>query len=96
MGEPIKIVDLASRMIELSGREDIKIEFTGLRAGEKLYEELLIDDSDASTQYESITVAKSTIYDINKLNGDINELLLSDNKLEKLKQIVPEFKHNKG
>ncbi|SHO81413.1 UDP-N-acetylglucosamine 4,6-dehydratase [hydrothermal vent metagenome] len=96
MGEPIKIVDLASRMIELSGRDDIEIEFTGLRAGEKLYEELLIDDSDASTQYESITVAKPTIYDIDKLNSDINELLISDNKLEKLKEIVPEFKHNKG
>ncbi|MBC8236706.1 MAG: polysaccharide biosynthesis protein, partial [Helicobacteraceae bacterium] len=53
MGEPIKIVDLAKKMIELSGKEEIKIEFSGLRPGEKLYEELLIDESDAKTEYES-------------------------------------------
>jgi len=93
MGEPIKIVDLAHKMIELSGKENINIEFTGLRAGEKLYEELLIDDSDAKTNYESITVAKPTLYNIEKLNRDIEELLLSNNKVEKLKDIVPEFNH---
>jgi len=96
MGEPIKIVDLAKRMIELSGRDDIQIEFTGLRPGEKLYEELLIDESDAQTQYESITVAKSTFYDIKKLNIDIKELLECNNKLKKLQEIVPEFKHQKN
>ncbi|WP_457743606.1 polysaccharide biosynthesis protein, partial [Sulfurimonas sp.] len=58
MGEPIKIVDLAKKMIELSDRDEIQIEFTGLRPGEKLYEELLIDESDVQTQYESITVAQ--------------------------------------
>lgn len=94
MGEPIKIVDLANKMCELSGREDIQIEFSGLRPGEKLYEELLINDSDAKTKYESITVASKTIYDINKLNMDIEELISCDYKLEKLKNIVPEFKHN--
>lgn len=93
MGEPIKIVDLAQKMIELSGRVDIKIEFTGLRPGEKLYEELLIDDSDAKTDYESITVAKPTKYDIDKLNRDIDELLTCEDKLSKLKAIVPEFNH---
>ena len=93
MGEPIKIVDLAKRMIELSGRDDIEIEFTGLRPGEKLYEELLIDESDAQTQYESITVAQPTPYDIEKLNKDIDELVRTPNKLEKLKEIVPEFNH---
>ena len=93
MGEPIKIVDLAKRMIELSGRDDIEIEFTGLRPGEKLYEELLIDESDAQTQYESITVAQPTPYDIEKLNKDIDELVKTPNKLEKLKEIVPEFNH---
>jgi len=93
MGEPIKIVDLAKRMIELSGRDDIDIEFTGLRPGEKLYEELLIDDSDAKTQYESITVAPPTLYDIEKLNNDIQELVSSERKLEKLKKVVPEFNH---
>ena len=93
MGEPIKIVDLASKMIELSGRGDIDIEFTGLRPGEKLYEELLIDDTNANTQYESITIAKPTHYDIDKLNQDIKELVLTKDKLIKLKEIVPEFDH---
>ncbi len=93
MGEPIKIVDLATKMIELSGQTDIKIEFSGLRPGEKLYEELLIDGSDATTQYDSITVAMPTNYPIDKLNEDIEELLNSDDQLKKLKLIVPEFNH---
>lgn len=93
MGKPIKIVDLAKKMIDLSGRKDIDIEFTGLRPGEKLYEELLIDESSAKTDYESITVAAPTKYDIDKLNQDIIELLESDDKLAKLKEIVPEFNH---
>ncbi len=93
MGEPIKIVDLAKKMIELSGKEDIKIEFTGLRPGEKLYEELLIDDSEANTEYQSITVAGKTFYSIDKLNEDISSLVSCENKLEKLKLIVPEFEH---
>ncbi len=93
MGEPVKIVDLAQKMCELSGRDDIKIEFTGLRAGEKLYEELLIDDTDAQTDYESITVAGKTEYDIAQLNHDIFELISCEDKLTKLKEIVPEFNH---
>eukprot|EP01029_Cantina_marsupialis_P032007 TRINITY_DN94385_c1_g1_i2.p1 TRINITY_DN94385_c1_g1~~TRINITY_DN94385_c1_g1_i2.p1 ORF type:complete len:464 (+),score=69.60 TRINITY_DN94385_c1_g1_i2:201-1394(+) len=93
MGEPIKIVDLAKKMIELSGRKEIQIEFCGLRPGEKLYEELLINDTDMKTEYESITVAGKSTYDIEKLNQDIRELLTSDKKLEKLKEIVPEFNH---
>jgi len=93
MGEPIKIVDLAKKMIELSGKKNVKIAFTGLRTGEKLYEELLIDDAEAATPYNSITVAKRTDYPIAKLNLDIQTLLDSNNKLAKLKQIVPEFNH---
>jgi UDP-N-acetyl-D-glucosamine 4,6-dehydratase len=93
MGEPIKIVDLAKKMIELSGSIDIRIEFSGLRPGEKLYEELLIDDTDCATEYESITVAKPTIYDLVKLNRDIKELVSSSDKLAKLKEVVPEFNH---
>jgi FlaA1/EpsC-like NDP-sugar epimerase len=93
MGEPIKIVDLAKKMIELSGQNDINIEFTGLRPGEKLYEELLINDSDCKTDYESITVAKPTFYDLDKLNKDIISLVSSENMIEKLKEIVPEFEH---
>ncbi|WP_323586976.1 UDP-N-acetylglucosamine 4,6-dehydratase (configuration-retaining) [Aliarcobacter butzleri] len=93
MGEPIKIVDLAKKMIELSGRSDINIEFCGLRCGEKLYEELLINDSDQKTRYESITVANSTKFDINELNKKIEELLICEDKVAKLKEIVPEFEH---
>ena len=93
MGEPIKIVDLAKKMIELSGRSEIGIEFCGLRCGEKLYEELLIDDSDKKTQYESITVASPTFFDIEELNKKIEELLVYEDKISKLKEIVPEFDH---
>lgn len=96
MGEPIKIANLAKRMIELSGASDIKIEFVGLRPGEKLYEELLLDDTNAKTKYESITVAKTTKYDLDILNDDIRELINSENKLYKLKEIVPEFNHMKN
>ncbi|MDA7818289.1 polysaccharide biosynthesis protein [Sulfurimonas sp.] len=96
MGEPIKIVDLAKKMIELSGREGIEIEFSGLRPGEKLYEELLIDDSDTKTDYDSITVASPTKYYIDKLNQDIEELLTCQDKLAKLKEIVPEFNHQRN
>jgi len=92
MGEPIKIVDLAKKMIELSGKKEIQIEFSRLRPGEKLYEELL-DDADCETEYESITVAQPSIYNIDKLNKDIEELLQSSDKLKKLKEIVPEFDH---
>ena len=93
MGEPVKIVDLAKKMIELSGKDNIEIVFTGLRPGEKLYEELLIDESDAQTKYDSITVAKPTKYPLDKLNKDIAELLSCADKLKKLQEIVPEFDH---
>jgi len=93
MGKPIKIVDLANKMIELSAKPNIKIEFTGLRPGEKLYEELLIDDADCKTQYESITIANPTKYDIKTLQKDIQELVESDDKITKLRKIVPEFNH---
>ena len=96
MGEPVKIVDLAQKLIDLSGAEDIKIEFSGLRPGEKLYEELLIDDTDCSTQYDGITVARPTKYDIDILNADIDELIAcidDSSRLKKLKDIVPEFEH---
>ena len=93
MGEPIKIVDLAKKMIELSGRKDISIEFCGLRPGEKLYEELLINDSDKKTEYESITVASPTYFKIDELNHKISQLLTCENKIKKLQEIVPEFDH---
>jgi FlaA1/EpsC-like NDP-sugar epimerase len=83
-------------MIELSGSQDISIDFTGLRPGEKLYEELLLDDTDCQTEYESITVAAPTKYDITKLNRDIEDLITTSDKLAKLKEIVPEFNHQKN
>jgi FlaA1/EpsC-like NDP-sugar epimerase len=93
MGEPIKIVDLAKKMCELSAVDDIEIVFSGLRRGEKLYEELLINDSDAKTEYSSITVASPTKYDIDRLDNDIQELLEAKDIVAKLKEIVPEFNH---
>jgi len=94
MGEPVKIVDLAQQMIRLYGKEDeVQIEFTGLRAGEKLYEELLLDDSDKETKYRSIFIAKPSYYDFKQLSCDIDTLLQSENKIEILKKIIPEFKH---
>ncbi len=74
MGEPVKIVDLAKKMIKLYGAdESIKIEFIGLRAGEKLYEELLIDDAEFKTKYDSIYIAKATTYPIEKFKRDVEE-----------------------
>ena len=94
MGEPVKIVDLAQQMIRLYGKEDeIKIEYCGLRPGEKMYEELLIGEHEHKTQYASIFVTHPTVYDIDKLNGDIEALIASDDKLAELKRIVPEFNH---
>jgi len=92
MGEPIKIVDLAKQMIRLYGKEDeINIEFTGLRAGEKLYEELLLDESEQKTKYSSIFIATPTLYDITQLNHDIDVLLTAQDKVRALQKIVPEF-----
>jgi len=92
MGEPIKIVDLAKQMIRLYGKEDeINIEFTGLRAGEKLYEELLLDESEQKTKYSSIFIAKPTPYDITQLNHDIDVLLTAKDKVRALQKIVLEF-----
>lgn len=95
MGEPIKIVDLAKQMIRLYGREDdVIIKYTGLRPGEKLYEELLLDESEQKTKYSSIFIARPTPYDFDQLDDDINKLLISKNKVEMLQKIVPEFSHN--
>ncbi len=94
MGEPVKIVDLAKKMLKLYNKEHLGIVFTGLREGEKLYEELLLNEDDKKTIYDSIFVAKATKYDIIKLNSDIERLLNSRDKITILKEIVPEFNHN--
>ncbi|MFO7810160.1 MAG: polysaccharide biosynthesis protein [Candidatus Delongbacteria bacterium] len=70
---------------------------TGLRPGEKLYEELLISESDKKTQFDSITIAQARKYDIEQLIKQIDELIncrTKSERISKLKEIVPEFKHN--
>lgn len=94
MGQPVKIMDLAQKMLLLSGKTHLSIKITGLRKGEKLFEELLIDEKDIQTKYESIFVTHSEKCDLKKLNSQINELLHSSNVAQILAQIVPEFKHN--
>jgi UDP-N-acetyl-D-glucosamine 4,6-dehydratase len=94
MGKPVKIVDLAREMIRLYGKEEeIEIVFSGLRPGEKLFEELLLDENEQKTKYSSIFITHPTHYPIEQLNKDIDALLTSKNKLELLKKIVPEFDH---
>jgi len=94
MGKPIKIMDLARQMIRLYGKEgEVAIKITGLRPGEKLYEELLLDESEQKTQYSSIFIAKPSHYPISQLLYDIQLLLEAENKVEALQRIVPEFTH---
>ncbi|MFV8354034.1 polysaccharide biosynthesis protein [Flavobacterium sp. XS2P14] len=102
MGKPVKIVDLARKMIKLAGfvpERDIKIQIVGLRPGEKLYEELLNDTSKTlPTYHEKIMIAEEILDDFDGLNADIEELIRIANHFDddqivaKMKQIVPEFK----
>lgn len=104
MGQPVKIIDLAQRMIKLSGLEphvDIKIIFTGLRPGEKLYEELLSDDAKTMpTHHEKILISKDPNMEFKDIEGYCNQITKAAIRREKievvqiLKQIVPEFKSN--
>lgn len=104
MGEPVKILDLAHRMIKLSGFEphaDIKIIYTGLRPGEKLYEELLSDDATTmQTHHEKILISKDPTMDYQDIEKYCNQITKAAIRREKievvkiLKQIVPEFKSN--
>ncbi len=88
MGEPVKIKDLAKKMIALSGK-DLKIEYMGLRPGEKLYEELLIDEADLKTKYESILIVNEPKIDFEELKNNI-EQLKGNTKI--LAKIVPDYK----
>lgn len=94
MGKPIKIIDLARTMIRLYAHKEIEIRTTGLRPGEKLYEELLMDESEQKTIFESILIAGKTPYPIHKLCQDIETLLVSNEPIKQLKHIVPEFTHS--
>ena len=100
MGEPVKILDLAKKMIRLSGYipdEDIKIEFTGLRPGEKLYEELLIDEENLKeTTNKRIFVIQQTKVDSEKLKQDIHLLIEhafeeAEDIREQVQRLVPEY-----
>ena len=99
MGQPVKIVDLARKMISLSGRTGIKIEFTGLRHGEKLYEELLAtSENTIATDHEKIMIAKVREYDFDEVSKRIEALVRSSYDFDEMKtvglmkDIVPEFK----
>ncbi len=102
MGQPVKIVNLAKKMIHLAGfipEVDIKIEYTGLRPGEKLYEELLNQkEITTKTHHPKIMIAKVQEYDYNHISTQIDELInysqLCKNFLtvSQMKKIVPEFK----
>lgn len=91
MGAPVKIVDLAQTMIRLYATKPVDIIITGLRPGEKLFEELLIDESEQRTAFESIMIARPTLYPIEQLKEDIENLLSADRTIEALQKIVPEF-----
>lgn len=98
MGKPVKIVDLAKRMISLSGRTDVKIEFTGLRHGEKLYEELLnVKELTKPTYHEKIMIATVREYDYDEVKERIQKLIDVSYTYDQMKivaamkDIVPEF-----
>lgn len=99
MGEPVRIADLAKRMIKLSGAKDIEIKFTGLRDGEKLYEEVLNDkEVTLPTFHPKIMVAKVREYEFDNVKADISRLVEEapeNDDMEivaMMKGIVPEFK----
>lgn len=99
MGKPVKILDLAKRMIRLSGSKDIKIEFTGLRHGEKLYEELLNKaEHTKPTYHEKIMIADVREYEYEEINHNVNALIqvsydYDDMRTVKaMKRMVPEFR----
>jgi FlaA1/EpsC-like NDP-sugar epimerase len=97
MGKPVKIADLAKRMIKLSGAKNVEIEYTGLRPGEKLYEEVLNElEGTKPTFHEKIRIAEVREYDYDEVCRDIDDLIsiakLYDdmNTVAKMKAIVPE------
>lgn len=101
MGQSIRIIDLARKMVKLSGLtlgKDIQVVFTGLRPGEKIFEELLADkETTLPTHHEKIMIARVREYDFEVISKEINSLITlfksQDNEsiVRKMKEIVPEF-----
>ena len=101
MGQPVKIADLAKKMIALSGAKNVEIKYTGLREGEKLYEEVLNElEGTKPTFHEKIRIAQVREYDYDEVNAEIEELTEIAKKFDdmetvrKMKEIVPEYKSN--
>ena len=101
MGQPVKIIDLAKRMIALSGAKNVEVKITGLRPGEKLYEEVLNElEGTKPSFHEKIRIAEVRQYDYDEVNKSIEELTEIAKKFEnmatvkKMKEIVPEYKSN--
>ncbi len=101
MGKPVRIADLAERMIKLSGATDVEIKYTGLRPGEKLYEEVLNElEGTKPSFHEKIRIASVREYDYQEVNREIQQLIdvswqFDDMETVKImKRIVPEFKSN--
>ena len=101
MGKPVKIADLAKRMILLSGAKNIEIKYTGLRPGEKLYEEMLSTEENTKPSFhEKIRIATVREYDFEKVSRDIDDLIAISRQYDdmatvrKMKEIVPEFVSN--
>ena len=101
MGQPVKIADLANRMIKLSGAKNVEVKFTGLRPGEKLYEEVLNElEGTKPTFHEKIRIAEVREYDYQQVCKDIDELIAISKRFDdmstvkKMKEIVPEYVSN--
>lgn len=101
MGKPVNIADMAQRMINLSGAKNVEIKYTGLRAGEKLYEEVLNEkESTKPSFHDKIRIANVREYDYTEVSKQIDDLIekskLYDEMLtvKIMKEIVPEYKSN--
>jgi len=104
MGKPVKVVDLAEKMVRLSGKQpgtDVEIVFTGLRPGEKLYEELLSNkENTLPTYHEKIMIAKVMEYNFELVSQKVNKLIASAGMhytyetVALMKDLVPEFISN--
>ena len=101
MGEPVRIADLAKQMIKLSGAKDIEIKYTGLRPGEKLYEELLSTEENTKPSFhEKIRIAEVREYEYEDVERGIEEMIHIAETYDalaivgKMKEMVPEYKSN--